>query len=95
MAEQLQVNKSLFWTIITGLVAYSIGIGIWAGSLSTTVSATVSDITELKAKDLLHDELGRQIERQYMDEIKLVNKRLNGIEKAVSKIAGKLDVDID
>jgi len=95
MADQLQVNKSLFWTIITGLVVYSIGIGIWAGSLSTTVSATVSDIHELKAKDLLHDELGRQIERQYMDEIKSVNKRLNGIEKAVYKIAGKLDVDIE
>lgn len=95
MADQLQVNKNLFWTIITGLVAYSIGIGIWAGSLSTTVATTVDDVIELKAKDLLHDELGRQIERQYMDEIKSVNNRLNAIEKGVAKIAGKLDVDIE
>ena len=95
MAEQLQVNKSLFWTVTSALVVYSIGIGIWAGSLSTTVSATVSDINELKEKDRLHDELGRQIERQYMDEIKIVNRRLNGIEKGVAKIAGKLDVNIE
>jgi hypothetical protein len=95
MAEQLQVNKGLFWTIITGLIAYSIGIGIWAGSLSTTVDTNSGTLDELKAKDLLHDELGRQIERQYMEEIKSVNKRLNAIEKGVAKIAGKLDVDID
>ncbi len=95
MAEQLQVNKSLFWTIITGLVAYSIGIGIWAGSLSTTVATNTQTLGELKAKDLLHDELGREIERQYMEEIKSVNKRLNAIEKGVAKIAGKLDVDIE
>ena len=66
------------------------------GARDPVIAGSSSLLTKWREQhDKKQKKLGRQIERQYMDEIKSVNKRLNGIEKAVSKIAGKLDVDID